>query len=53
MTQSNEHIRMAHCECGQVSFGLDGAPILTAACYCNSCQQAGAHLEALHSKAPS
>jgi hypothetical protein len=31
----------AVCRCGQVKFEAVGSPILTAACYCTSCQQAG------------
>ena len=31
----------ATCQCGKVKFETIGRPILTAACYCTSCQQAG------------
>jgi len=37
------------CQCGQVKFETVGAPILTAACYCSNCQDAGRRLEQLAS----
>ncbi len=38
----NEHKRLsATCRCGKVKFEAVGPPILTGACYCTSCQQAG------------
>ncbi|RKH44876.1 GFA family protein [Corallococcus sicarius] len=40
------------CVCGQVQLAVDGAPIVTAECHCNSCRAAGARLQALPS-APS
>lgn len=33
--------RIANCRCGAVSLEFDGDPIMTVACYCHSCQQAG------------
>lgn len=39
--------RVAHCTCGTVAFEAARAPIVTAACYCTSCQQAGQWLETL------
>lgn len=39
--------RIANCRCGAVSLEFDGEPIMTVACYCHSCQQAGKDLEAL------
>lgn len=35
------------CRCGEVRFEAAGAPILTAACHCQSCQQAAAEFAAL------
>lgn len=32
---------IASCRCGAVAFDVVGAPIMSAACYCESCQEAG------------
>ena len=40
------------CRCGKVKFKAVGAPILTGACYCASCQEAGRRLEQLASAPP-
>jgi hypothetical protein len=37
----------ATCQCGQVKFEASGSPILTGACYCSDCQEAGHRLEQL------
>ena len=42
----------ATCQCGKVKFETIGRPILTAACYCTSCQQAGHQFEQLPSAPP-
>jgi hypothetical protein len=42
----------ATCQCGKVKFETIGRPILTAACYCTSCQQAGRRFEQLASAPP-
>ena len=39
--------RFATCQCGSVKFEAVGTPILTGACYCASCQEAGRRLEQL------
>lgn len=39
--------RLASCRCRNVSIEAGGAPIMTVACYCQSCQKAGGHLETL------
>jgi len=39
--------RSATCQCGKVTFEAVGPPIVTAACYCASCQQAGRRFEQL------
>lgn len=35
----------ASCRCGAVAFDVVGAPIVSAACYCESCQEAGRQIE--------
>lgn len=44
--------RLARCTCGQVALRLSGAPIVTAACYCTSCQTAGTTFAALPGAEP-
>ena len=39
--------RIASCGCGGVALEADGDPIVAAACYCTSCQEAGRKLETL------
>jgi len=39
----------ATCQCGKVKFEAVGSPILTASCFCTSCQEAGRRFEALAS----
>ncbi len=36
---------VATCQCGKVRLAATGSPILTAACYCTDCQEAGRQLE--------
>lgn len=50
MTRDPKPICSARCRCGQVSLEAVGAPILTAACYCDSCRKAAAELG--HADAP-
>jgi hypothetical protein len=38
---------VARCSCGKVEFEAIGAPILRSVCYCDDCQEAGHHLQAL------
>src|SRR5260370_4435583 len=40
------------CQCGKVKFEAVGPPILTASCYCTSCQEAGRQFEQLASAPP-
>ncbi len=40
------------CRCGKVEFEAIGPPILTGACYCTSCQEAGRLIEQLASAPP-
>jgi hypothetical protein len=42
----------ATCQCGKVKFEAVGSPILTGACYCTSCQQAGQQLGQLPAAPP-
>lgn len=42
----------ATCQCGKVKFEAVGPPILTASCYCTSCQEAGRQFEQLASAPP-
>lgn len=35
------------CRCGQVRFAVDGPPIVSAECHCNSCRAAGGRMQAL------
>ncbi|RJF86214.1 GFA family protein [Sphingomonas cavernae] len=37
----------ASCRCGEVKLRILGAPIITAICYCKSCQEAGAGFQRL------
>lgn len=39
--------RIASCQCGAVTLELTGKPIVTATCYCESCQRAGEAFGAL------
>jgi hypothetical protein len=49
--KKHEHLSST-CRCGKVKFETVGAPILTGACYCASCQEAGRRLEQLASAPP-
>jgi hypothetical protein len=49
--KKHKHL-LATCRCGKVRFEAVGAPILTCACYCVSCQEAGRRLEQLASAPP-
>jgi hypothetical protein len=42
----------ATCQCGKVKFEAVGRPIMTSACYCASCQEAGRRFEQLKSAPP-
>jgi hypothetical protein len=42
----------AACACGAVKLEATGAPMITAVCYCDDCQKAGAQIEALPGAAP-
>lgn len=49
--KKHKHL-LATCRCGKVRFEAVGGPILTCACYCASCQEAGRRLEQLASAPP-
>ena len=40
------------CVCGQVNLEVEGAPIVSAECYCNSCRAAGARIQTLPATPP-
>jgi hypothetical protein len=42
----------ASCRCGKVTFEMTGAPIVAAACFCASCQEAGQRFEQLRDAPP-
>ena len=44
--------RIVSCACGQVRLAVAGAPIVTAACYCDDCQAGAAMIEALPEARP-
>jgi hypothetical protein len=52
MNQKQDERLSATCQCGKVKFEAAGRPIVTASCYCTSCQEAGRQIEQLAS-APS
>jgi hypothetical protein len=52
MNQKQPKHLSAICRCGKVKFEAVGPPILTGACYCTSCQEAGRRFEQLASAPP-
>jgi hypothetical protein len=52
MTNPRTTLRTASCRCGHVVLEATGEPILTAACYCDSCRAAGRQFEALDASKP-
>jgi hypothetical protein len=46
MSPEPQHLS-ASCRCGKVAFETVGKPIVSAACYCRSCQEAGQQFERL------
>lgn len=49
MSESLKKNRIARCACGSVELETTGEPIMSAACYCNDCQDAAAEIEGLPS----
>lgn len=47
MSGSAQRRRMIACSCGEVVMEAAGEPIMTVACYCDSCQEAGQRFRAL------
>ena len=52
MSRKQRKHLFARCQCGKVTFEAPGPPILTCACYCTSCQEAGRRFEQLASAPP-
>ena len=52
MNQNSPKHLYATCQCGKVRLEALGSPILTGACYCKSCQEAGRLFELLPSAPP-
>jgi hypothetical protein len=52
MNQKQQNHLFATCRCGKVKLETVGPPILTASCYCASCQEAGSRFEQLASAPP-
>ncbi len=50
LKQSN-HLS-ATCQCGKVEFEATGAPIVSVACFCTSCQQAGHQFQQMQAAPP-
>jgi len=47
MTAQQHQLMIASCRCDAVKIEARGAPIVSAACYCTSCQEAGRQFELL------
>lgn len=52
MTAKQLSTLIASCRCGAVTLEATGAPIVSAACYCTSCQEAGRQIELLPGAPP-
>ncbi len=52
MNRKQPNHLFAICRCGKVKFETVGPPILTGACYCTSCQEAGRRFEQLAAAPP-
>jgi hypothetical protein len=52
MSESLESETTARCSCGSVELAVLGAPILSAACYCDDCQEGARQIEALPNAPP-
>jgi hypothetical protein len=52
VNQKQHHDLSAMCQCGKVEFEAVGQPILTGACFCTSCQEAGRRFEQMPSAPP-
>jgi len=52
VNQNRHKCLSATCQCGKVKFEAAGPPILTGACFCTSCQEAGSQFEQLPSAPP-
>ena len=52
MSASPKNQTIARCACGSVQLDVIGAPILSAACYCDDCQEGARQIEALPNARP-
>jgi hypothetical protein len=52
MSVQQHQSQTAACRCGAVAFEAVGAPIMSVACYCASCQEAGRQIEQLAGAPP-
>lgn len=52
MTMEHSGTRTARCLCGHVEIEASGAPITSAVCYCDSCQEGSRRIEALTNAVP-
>ena len=52
MTHRSGSMRVARCSCGECRLLLEGTPIMTAICYCESCQNVGHIFERLSGAPP-
>ena len=52
MSVKKQRSLTASCRCGAVAFEVAGVPIVRAACYCASCQEAGRQIEQMPGAPP-
>ncbi|MDB5456449.1 MAG: hypothetical protein JWP92_2034 [Caulobacter sp.] len=52
MSMTSPKTLTASCRCGEVAFDVVGPSIVSAACYCESCQEAGRRIEQLAGAPP-
>jgi len=52
ISKAQQPTMVAHCSCGSVELEALGAPITSAVCYCDTCQEGSRQLEALPNAAP-
>jgi hypothetical protein len=52
MSASPKNVLIAACSCGSVELEANGAPIVSAVCYCEDCQEGSRQIEALPNAGP-